>query len=448
MEDKEHLIFDIKPKRGQETPEEVGIKRLYEEELEEEREETKPGKKWGLFGKALKKEEYVPEEPEGELIPKRKGGAKRFLVFVSCVVVLLLVLYVGTSVLPKANVTIHPKRTEKTIKAATTASVDSASIDVENQKIPAKTFVFKRSLSKEYPTSKQTVTQKARGVITIYNAYSSASQRLIATTRFESPDGKIYRIENSVTVPGAKIVNGSIVPSSVDVSVVADQPGVGYNIDPTTFTIPGFKGTPKFAGFYGKSSKPMAGGSQGDLRAVSDTDIQKAKEDLIVSVKELLKTELDEKSKGFVVLDEAISYKISDAQSNRKLGDIADNFQLTGTVELRAIGFAENDIKALAEALVSKEGVEQDLIDFSIEYGTLRINDGFSLAAFSYEIKGVLRDRINEDELKEKILGKKVGEIRSILAKYDTISSAKVSLWPFWVSTVPQNKAKIHLTID
>src|SRR3989344_4085548 len=46
------------------------------------------------------------------------------------------------------------------------------------------------------------VSEKARGEIVIYNNYNSEPQQLIASTRFETPAGKIYRLSVPVTVPG------------------------------------------------------------------------------------------------------------------------------------------------------------------------------------------------------------------------------------------------------
>lgn len=46
------------------------------------------------------------------------------------------------------------------------------------------------------------VSKPATGVVTVYNAHSTASQQLIANTRFEASDGKIYRIRDQITVPG------------------------------------------------------------------------------------------------------------------------------------------------------------------------------------------------------------------------------------------------------
>jgi len=94
---------------------------------------------------------------------------------------------------------------------------------------------------------------KATGIITIYNTYSSSPQTLVKTTRFVSEGGKLFRTTKTIVVPGADASSGKIVPGSTTVEVIASEPGNEYNIGPSTFSIPGFKGTPKYLAFYGES---------------------------------------------------------------------------------------------------------------------------------------------------------------------------------------------------
>ena len=99
-------------------------------------------------------------------------------------------------------------------------------------------------------TGTEQVSQSASGVITIYNDYSTAPQTLITNTRFEAPDGNIYRIHQGVTVPGATAsAGGALTPGTISVTAYADQPGASYNIGQTQFTIPGFKNDPSTASF-------------------------------------------------------------------------------------------------------------------------------------------------------------------------------------------------------
>jgi len=97
---------------------------------------------------------------------------------------------------------------------------------------------------------------RAYGTMTIFND-TDIPQRFIRNTRFESPNGKIFRIPQSVTIP-AKTGN---VPGSITSTVFADTTGPEYNIPPTNFTVPGFKGTDRYNLFYGRSYQPMSGGN-------------------------------------------------------------------------------------------------------------------------------------------------------------------------------------------
>src|SRR3989344_576101 len=72
--------------------------------------------------------------------------------------------------------------------------------------LPGVVFTEKRNLTKSYMASgSEHVERRAGGKITVYNEYSSNPQVLVQNTRFATPDGRIYRTDVKVTVPGAKI---------------------------------------------------------------------------------------------------------------------------------------------------------------------------------------------------------------------------------------------------
>ena len=113
------------------------------------------------------------------------------------------------------------------------------------------------------------VETKAVGKIVIYNTHSTSPQTLIEQTRFESPEGYIYRIQEEVSVPGQKVVDGKTVPGQLEVTVIADKAGEKYNISPTDFTIPGFKGDSRFETFFARSQTEMTGGFMGTQKVIS-----------------------------------------------------------------------------------------------------------------------------------------------------------------------------------
>src|SRR3989338_6169991 len=122
------------------------------------------------------------------------------------------------------------------------------------------------------------VESRSSGRIVIYNSYSTSPQRLVKNTRFETPEGLIYKIADSVTVPGRKNLDEQNIPGSVEALVYGETAGEEYNIGLTDFTIPGFKSnTERFNSFYGRSKTPMTGGKIGTEKVVSNEKIIQAK---------------------------------------------------------------------------------------------------------------------------------------------------------------------------
>ena len=172
---------------------------------------------------------------------KREGRLGTWA-FISTVVVFAVGAGLLTYVFNSATVTIVPKTRDVNDFGRTLTfgqkGADSASIPF----IVEKTVLKK---SKTLPLSEsRKVEAKAKGRIVVYNNFDGLPQKLIKNTRFESKKGKIYRINDSITIPGMK--GGT--PGSVEVDIYADSNGADYNIDATEFTIPGFKGTPREKG--------------------------------------------------------------------------------------------------------------------------------------------------------------------------------------------------------
>ena len=126
--------------------------------------------------------------------------------------------FVAIRVLPKATVEMILKKVPVTFAYEVEATSERQTAAIQGTKIvlPAELLKAKGNLSLSFPASgREKVERKAEGTLTVYNAYSSEPQVLVATTRFLSPGGKMFRLDERVTIPGAKIENGKIVPSKI-----------------------------------------------------------------------------------------------------------------------------------------------------------------------------------------------------------------------------------------
>ena len=154
------------------------------------------------------------------------------------VVLLGIIIYISMG---NAKIDIMPKKQSLDIQLRVSASDKFSFVDAGLNKIPGQLFNVEKNATQTFlTTGEKDVAQKARGKITVFNEYGTTPQVLVATTRFQTPDGLIFRTLKGITVPGTKVENGKIIPGSISVEVIADKPGQSYNIQAGKFSIPAF----------------------------------------------------------------------------------------------------------------------------------------------------------------------------------------------------------------
>ncbi|MBI2635596.1 MAG: hypothetical protein HYW79_03605 [Parcubacteria group bacterium] len=358
--------------------------------------------------------------------------------------------------LPKAEISIAIRKIKVDADIPVAVSKKSGSSNLANGIIPGEYFMLSKSGSKTFSTEgiKKETSLRSRGFITIYNAYSSAPQRLVAQTRFETKDGKIFRLQAPIIVPGAKVVSGKLTPSSIKAEVVADVAGLEYNIGPSYFTIPGFKESPKYAGFYAQSSEEMASGKIGSVSTIDQIEIEKAKlnlqEQLIKEIEnDTLSTLKD--SSDFKLIKGASSVKIDEFKSSVLTGSSADSFTINMKITWQAMFFRERDLRALIGNFVSLKYPELGAFKFEgdINYPSATKTD-FKKGELFFTLKIDEENALGADinNLKKELAGQNENEMRALISNKLFISSATISLWPFWVSRAPTNLNRVNITID
>jgi len=396
-----------------------------------------------------------PAEPERQLdsLTLSSPGGFRWskILFVFITLAFVVAIAVGYLVLPSVEVVIYPKTEQVSFDLSIVGSKDISQPDEELNKIPLQEIEVQKTKSKEFiSTGEEEVTEKARGFISIYNEFGSIPQTLVATTRFESPDGKIFRIMENVIVPGAKIEQGKIVANSIEVEVVADYPGTDYNISPTNFTIPGFEGTPKFAGFYGQSQSPMSGGYTGIAKIVSNEDLENAENELSEELKNEVKQTLEEQiPEDLKVLDQGLKEDIV-VVSEIENGTVMDKFTFEIKVTVRALIYKESDLKSLIDFNLASN-ISDDKKPLSqtqqIDWTDVVIDWDKEEALFNLSVQEDVAWQIDILSLKQNLAGKKEVEVRKYLASQPEIEQAKVTFWPFWVNKIPKQDKKIKIQV-
>ena len=310
--------------------------------------------------------------------PKKKvKRAKKALLLSGALVGLAFVIYLAFSVLPKADIRIVAKKVNWDSQATLTVNKNIIKPDVGSLQIPGEIIKQSKNVVLQFtPTGTKYIEKKASGTVTIYNAYSSVPQTLVVTTRLQAPGGKIYRLVNKVTVPGAKIVEGKITPSSLPgVEVVADKAGPDYNIGPIEkLTIPGFSGTPRFEGFYASIPIGMTGGFIGNGLYPTDSDIVKAKDQIQVALNEaLMSVFLTQIPQNYTYIASSISTSTTKITVNSTT-NTNNKFSVVGDGQVQVMVFREADVIGVLKQLAQKDAaLPQNYIEKSkiLEYKNL-----------------------------------------------------------------------------
>jgi len=426
-----------------------------EPEIEEEP-KLEPKIEDDYFYKERASEERIFAEPLPERIKKEKtkkhfkiSGRKLFIIALVIVAVLALA-FVIYFVLPRAQVVINPKREKVKFETNIIADRDVNSTNVETSEIAGQIFETEKIESREFPsTGERDVLEKAKGKVTIYNQYSSSSQTLVKTTRLKSPDGKIFRLTSTVTIPGAVIDEGKIIASSKEVEVEADEAGAEYNIGATDFKIPGFEGTPKYDAFYGKSTQPMIGGAKGKMKVATQSDITGATE--------IVKLELKDKAleefkmtipADLKLLSDAQSLIIMESSSSVQANQPGEKFTISVKVKVAGIAFKENDALSLIEKSINNDTLKNRTLLFStinVTYKTTKIDLKQGFIELSCNVEADSIASFDEQRIKDDLAGKNETDVRKYLSSLPDIETAKVIFWPFWVKRVPTDKDKIKV---
>jgi len=414
------------------------------------------------FKKLDKKIEDFEEKEEKQFKYKEKGRKeKRFRLkkrpavtygLLGALVVLLgIAVYLAIEFLPKAEIKVITEKTEWSYVDSVAADKNLTKIDISQKQIPAEVFSTKKNFNFSFPaTGKKLVEQKAGGKITIYNAYSSDPQILVANTRFSTPDAKIFRLEQKIVVPGAKIVEGKIISSSIEAKVIADQPGPQYNIGPVShFSIPGFQGTAKYQGFYASSQESMTGGFIGDKAFPTEEDIKKAREKAVKDLKDYIDSFLSlQIPPEFKTIEGSRQFNILKEEVNKEV-DEKGNFTVFLEGESLNIAFRESDLKDLLENIVQEGlGVNFRIKSYKLEYGVGRPDFRQGRISFAINFQGVFEEPFDVESFKQKALNKNEKELKTLVSTLPNIQKITISFWPFWVKRVPDDLKRVKVEVE
>lgn len=370
-----------------------------------------------------------------------KRGQKK-IIFASVLGVLLISgTLLLSAFLGKTELTIYPKVNQPNISSEFTAYPDK-----RDSALSFELMTLESTSESQVKASGQTeVKEKATGRIEIIKTTEGA-ERIIANTRFRSPDGKIFRIKDAIIVPGS--VNN--VPGTIQADVIAEEVGDTYNLAANTrFDVPGFQEgglDDLYKTIYAENRTAFTGGIDGPQFKMDEAELGTARQALQIKLRdELLKRVESEKPGGFVVFPGAVAITYN---------------------QLPAVEYG-NDLVTIKEQAVLQIPIfkQQDLGSFlakeavaTYSGGNVRVDDPSALT-FTYTSATTSNSVIaNEPSLTFKLTGKPLlvweydakkltkdlaglpkTAINNAISAYPGIEGAKVSVTPFWKRSFPES---------
>lgn len=400
-------------------------------------------------------EEAIGEPEEDEVARPRvrhRRSARFALTFGALIAILGVGYVIATYALPRVTIdlTLQKTSTDLSENVAVSSATKVPAASGSTITLPGQLLIAQNSLVITFPaTGTSTVSSKASGTLIVYNDYSSAPQVLVATTRFVSPGGQLFRSTEKVTIPGAKVTGGTIVPSSASVHVVAAEAGADYNLAAGTghWTIPGFEGTPRYAKFYAEAPNGLSGGASGVSPVATRADVLAAQAKAVETLQNSLASQIGlSGADQFKFLPDSASFATTSETVTPVNSEGQFNVLISG--EMRQMVF---DPSMLQNELLVLNGVSAsttkiDALD--LNYGSTTLDLAKGLMNFKLTGSLVYEPAVDVTSVKAKIAGVDEANLKSIVFGITGLQKANISFWPFWVSTVPQDQSKIDLNLN
>lgn len=379
-----------------------------------------------------------------------KAKKKSILLVSSIIAILVIGIFAASYYVSRTTLIVYPYYSVPTVNAEFTAYPERRDGQLSYE-IMTLTEKGERQVK---ATGQEQVETQAKGFIEIIKTTPGA-ERLIKNTRFRSPDGLIFRIQESVVVPGAvNDSSGKLVPGTIRAEVFADGVGSEYNLAAgTRFDVPGFQESKLdqlYRAIYAENREAFSGGYKGPRFVIDETELSTAEQSLQLELRDKLLARVQtEQPADFAAFPGAISItynSLPPVQFGEDLVTIVEE----ATLQLPLFRDAE------LASFLAKETVPTynnqpvhitNVTDLTFSYIDTNKNAS-NLAnetALSFSIIG--RPQIvwdySPDQLKKDLAGKSFTAVPLVVEAHPGIKGTALINKPFFVRSFPEKPEEI-----
>lgn len=397
------------------------------------------------------KKKYIPKielkerKPMPNIEVRHSKNRYRYLLWLVAFVSAMFCFFAFSFLFSRAEVNVSLKMEDVVLNENL-----SASLDLDANSLSFELTHFSDEVSKSLSLEKQDLKEKATGKAILYNKFSSSPQILSIDTRLEGSNNKIYKTKTKVVIPGMS-KNG--VPGQVSVDIYAADEGADYNSSPLDFKILGFKGTAKYAKFYGRSTGDITGGIVGQARQVSNLQRTETEKELQAILKDKLFNKIFSQIPGFLIYQDATFLKTEEMI----VGPIAPDGSVVLTLKGTLYGIIFNEQKLTQK--IAKDNIENydgsdiyipNIKDLSFSLSNKEIISFEDVQNINFNLSGSAKIvwGLDVDKFTAELLNKPKKDFNQVLSQYPNINSALVKLSPPWIRSLPGKTKDIKVTTD
>ena len=390
------------------------------------------------------------DEDLSTVVINNKEKKRKFnIITISAVVgILILAVLVLSAILSKTTLTVYPEFKEPNVNAEFIAYPDR-----RDGLLAYEIMTLEETGEAQVKaTGEEHVETQAKGTIEIIKT-TTGSERLIKNTRFRSPDGLVFRIQESVVVPGAiKDENGNLVPGTIRAEVFADDVGQEYNLSSgTRFDVPGFKESnlnELYNAIYAENRENFTGGFNGPKFIIDEGELSTAQQALQMELRDKLLARIEsEKPAGFVTFLDSVAFTFVDLPTIQYGEDLV-------TIRQQAILFKESEFAGfIAKETITTYGgdlvkiTNVNDLQFTYTDSNTSATNLANLTSLNFSLVGkpLIVWEYDVDKLKEDLAGKPKTAITTVLTGQSGIATASVSGKPFWKRSFPSDPEDIEV---
>ncbi len=369
---------------------------------------------------------------------------------------------------PAVKITVAMSTSASNFSEEVRFTTDQNAVSLDNNVL----FAEKQTLEQEYKadfsaTGEEDRGDRAKGAVKV--TYSFIANKLPASgemgskaftkvisegSRFTASNGLTYIATGSAEISwdgnstsgvcnGANMNLAQPCAMSATVPVQAEEPGKDYNIsssDSVTWNNID-------SGITVATASSITGGTSDIVKVVSQSDVDKAKDELVsshtIEGKQSLFDQL--KSDDLIIIESSFNAEASDVKSdpsvNEKVND-NDKPEVSAKLIFSVYTIQKSQVE---EYIKAKSRLTEDRRIYSIGEPYF---ERFTNIEESARLKTVIKTgpTVTEESILEKVKGRKIGEVQSLLRSINGVSSVEVTPSYFWVRSVPSDDSKI--TID